>query len=119
MSETFKNLLYLLPDVAYIVELAKSKDSDSLKIRDYLQINGNFMNENEILEESIKKLSSRIQPKEYDLILPDFLFTNTVITVEEKGEEKKPNTEEKVGAEEEAGAEAAKDEKPEKPAEEK
>ena len=88
MSETSKNLLYLLPDVAYIVELVKGKDSDALQISDYLQINGSFMNENEILEESVKKLVGRIKPKEYDLILPDFLFTNTVITVEEKGEEK-------------------------------
>jgi len=88
MAETSKNFIYLLPDVAYIVELAKSKDDESLKIRDYLQVNGNFMDENEILEESIKKLSSRIQPKEYQLVLPDFLFTNTVVNVEETGEEK-------------------------------
>jgi hypothetical protein len=88
MAETSKNFIYLLPDVAYIVELTKSKDDDVLKIRDYLQVNGNFMNDNEILEESIKKLSSRIQPKEYQLVLPDFLFTNTVVNVEETGEDK-------------------------------
>lgn len=88
MADTSKNFIYLLPDVAYIVELAKSKDSDDLKIRDYLQVNGNFMNDNEILEESLKKLSSRIQAKEYELVLPDFLFTNTVVNVEESGEDK-------------------------------
>lgn len=88
MAETTKNFIYLLPDVAYIVELVKTKDDESFKIRDYLQVNGSFMDENEILEESIKKLANRLQSKTYELVLPDFLFTNTVVNVEEAGEEK-------------------------------
>ncbi|MFZ5437716.1 MAG: LytR C-terminal domain-containing protein [Patescibacteria group bacterium] len=88
MAETTKNFIYLLPDVAYIVELVKTKDDESFKIRDYLQVNGSFMDENEILDESIKKLANRLQSKTYELVLPDFLFTNTVVNVEEAGEEK-------------------------------
>ncbi|MCC6711604.1 MAG: LytR C-terminal domain-containing protein [Candidatus Pacebacteria bacterium] len=88
MAETSRNFIYLLPDVAYVVELVKVKDSDLFKVRDYLQINGNFMDENDILAESIKKLSTRIQPKDYELVLPDFLFTNTMVNVKETGTEK-------------------------------
>jgi hypothetical protein len=88
MAETSRNFIYLLPDVAYVVELVKFKDSDIFKVRDYLQINGNFMDENDILAESIKKLSTRIQPKDYELVLPDFLFTNTMVNVKETGTEK-------------------------------
>jgi flagellar biosynthesis GTPase FlhF len=88
MADNSKNFIYLLPDVAYIVELVKAKDSEAFKISDYLQVNGSFMNDNEILEESVKKLSGRIKEKEYELVLPDFLFTNTVINVEESGEDK-------------------------------
>ncbi len=88
MAETTKNFIYLLPDVAYIVELVKAKDDENFKIRDYLQVNGSFMDDNEILTDSIKKLASRLQPKTYELVLPDFLFTNTVVNVEEAGEEK-------------------------------
>ncbi len=87
MADTSKNFIYLLPDVAYIVELVKAKDSEVFKISDYLQVDGNFMNDNEILEESVKKLSGRIQAKEYELVLPDFLFTNTVVNVDQTGEE--------------------------------
>lgn len=88
MADTSRNFIYLLPDVAYVVELVKVKDSDIFKVRDYLQINGNFMDENDILAESIKKLSTRIQPKDYELVLPDFLFTNTMVNVKETGTEK-------------------------------
>jgi len=88
MAETSRNFIYLLPDVAYIVELVKAKDSELFKVRDYLQINGNFMDDNDILAESIKKLSTRIQPKDYELVLPDFLFTNTMVNVKETGTEK-------------------------------
>ncbi|MFH2118293.1 MAG: hypothetical protein ABII10_00960, partial [Candidatus Paceibacterota bacterium] len=86
MADT-KHLLYILPDVAYSVELVPSGDSGGYTIRDYLQVNGDFMNENELLENNLKKLIGKLQPQAYDLILPDFLFTNTVINVDKTGEE--------------------------------
>ena len=82
-----KHLLYLLPDVAYAAELVPSSEGSGYVVRDYLQVNGEFMNENEILEGSLKKLVEKVQPHAYELILPDFLFTNTVVTVDKTGEE--------------------------------
>jgi hypothetical protein len=82
-----KHLLYILPDVAYAVELMPSGESGNFSIRDYLQVNGDFMDENELIEENLKKLISKLQPQAYDLILPDFLFTNTVVNIEKTGEE--------------------------------
>jgi hypothetical protein len=85
MADT-KHLLYLLPDVAYAVELVPSQDG-AYAIRDYLQVNGDFMNENELIEANLKKLVGKLQPQAYDLILPDFLFTNTVVNVDKTGAE--------------------------------
>ena len=88
MSDKTKNLLYLLPDVAYVVELIQGIDEYTYTVKDYLQVNGKFMNENELLEESLKKLVTKIDKKDYDLVLPDFLFTNTIVNIEESGEAK-------------------------------
>lgn len=87
MSESSKNLLYLLPDVAYAVELMQNKDGNGYVVRDFLQVNGEFMDENVILPESVAKLVGKLQPQGYDLILPDFLFTNTVVNVQKTGDE--------------------------------
>ena len=83
-----KHLLYILPDVAYAVELVPGKDGGAYAIRDYLQVNGDFMNEDELLENNLKKLVGKLQPQAYDLVLPDFLFTNTIVNVNETGSEK-------------------------------
>lgn len=87
MTDGVKHLLYLLPDVAYAVELVPGKDGAGYAIRDYLQVNGEFMDDNEILPDSMEKLVTKLQPRPYDLILPDFLFTNTVVNVKKTGEE--------------------------------
>src|SRR3972149_446494 len=87
MADGVKHFLYLLPDVAYAVELVPNKDGNGYIIRDYLQVNGEFMDDNLILPESMEKLADKLQPQAYDLILPDFLFTNTVVNVEKTGEE--------------------------------
>ena len=87
MADGVKHFLYLLPDVAYAIELVANKDGNGYVIRDYLQVNGEFMDDNIILPESMEKLANKLQPQAYDLILPDFLFTNTVVNVEATGEE--------------------------------
>jgi hypothetical protein len=87
MADGVKHFLYLLPDVAYAVELVPNKDGNAYVIRDYLQVNGEFMDDNVILPQSMEKLSGKLQPQPYDLILPDFLFTNTVINVEKTGDD--------------------------------
>src|SRR3972149_7353151 len=87
MADGVKHFLYLLPDVAYAVELVPNKDGNGYIIRDYLQVNGEFMDDNLILPESMEKLADKLQPQAYDLILPDFLFTNTVVNVDKTGEE--------------------------------
>lgn len=86
MAES-KHLLYIFPDVAYAVELAGGKEAGSFVVRDYLQVNGEFMNENELIAENLEKLAGKIQSNSYDLILPDFLFTNTVVNVDKTGED--------------------------------
>src|SRR3989344_555281 len=87
MADGVKHFLYLLPDVAYAIELVANKDGNGYVIRDYLQVNGEFMDDNIILPESMEKLANKLQPQAYDLILPDFLFTNTVVNVDQTGEE--------------------------------
>jgi hypothetical protein len=86
MADT-KHLLYILADVAYAVELVPDEETKGYAIRDYLQVNGEFMNENELLVESLQKLADKVQPHAYELVLPDFLFTNTVVNVDKTGEE--------------------------------
>lgn len=86
MADT-THLLYLLPDVAYAVELVPGKEAGSFVIRDYLQVNGEFMNEDELLAENLGKLAGKLPPRTYDVVLPDFLFTNTVVNVGQTGEE--------------------------------
>lgn len=87
MADGVKHFLYLLPDVAYAIELVPNKDGNGYVIRDYLQVNGEFMDDNIILPESMEKLANKLQPQAYDLILPDFLFTNTVVNVDQTGDE--------------------------------
>ena len=83
-----KKLLYILPDVAYIAELLPGKKPSTFSISSFLQINGEYMDDNEFIGENVLKLFKKIDPAEYRLILPDFLFTNTIINVKEKSETK-------------------------------
>mgnify|MGYP005838099369 CR=1 FL=1 len=87
MLNTHK-LLYILPDVAYVAELLPSKKPATFSISSFLQINGNYMDDNEFIAENILKLFKKIDPEEYQLILPDFLFTNTIVNVKEKSDTK-------------------------------
>jgi hypothetical protein len=81
MLNTHK-LLYILPDLSYVAELLPGKKELTFSIQSFRQINGEFLNENEILPGSVEKLFSKLEEEEYHLILPDFLFTNTIVNIE-------------------------------------
>lgn len=84
-----QKLLYVLPDLAYIAELLPDKKPYSFAIQSFKQINGEFLNETEFIPENIVKLINKLdEGEEYFLILPDFLFTNTIVSVKETSETK-------------------------------
>jgi hypothetical protein len=57
-------------------------------IQAFRQINGEFINEEEEFIWQHRKLFSKLEPEHYRLVLPDFLFTNTIIEVQETNETK-------------------------------
>jgi hypothetical protein len=81
-----KKLLYILPDSALIAELLPTKKAHSFAVQSFRQINGSFIGENEFIAENIEKLLKKIEPDEYTLVLPDFLFTNTIVDVHHTSE---------------------------------
>lgn len=76
-----KKLLYILPDVAYLAELLPTKKEHSFAIQTFRQINGEFIDDNEFIADNVAKLIKKIDAETYHLILPDFLFTNTIVEV--------------------------------------
>ena len=78
-----KKLLYILPDTAYIAELLAGKKPHTFVVQAFHQVNGEFMNDDEFLVENIEKLIKKIDPETYHVILPDYLFTNTIVDVAE------------------------------------
>lgn len=83
-----KKLLYILPDLAYIADLLPAKKEHEFAIQSFRQINGEFLDENEFVEKNLAKLVEKIESDEYHLILPDFLFTNTIVEVNESSDHK-------------------------------
>lgn len=81
-----KKLLYILPDAAYIAEVLPTKKAHTFSIHAFRQINGSFITEDEFIAENVKKLIHKIEAEDYHLILPDFLFTNTIIDIKETKE---------------------------------
>lgn len=75
-----------MPDSAYLAELLPTKKPHTFAIQVFRQINGEFLDDNEFIAENIDKLIKKIDPDEYHLILPDFLFTNTMVDVNETSE---------------------------------
>lgn len=84
---TEQRLLYLLSDLAYIAKLIPGKKAHEFAISDFHQINGQFVDENQLLATNIEKLMDKLEEGAYQLILPDFLFTNTIISLEVESEE--------------------------------
>ncbi len=87
MLDTHK-LLYILPDVAYVAELLPGKKEHTFVVHSFRQINGEFIDDNELIAKNIEKLFSKLTPDTYQLILPDFLFTSTILEVKETSESK-------------------------------
>jgi hypothetical protein len=87
MIETQK-LLYIFPDVAYVAELIPGKKEHTYSIQSFRQINGQFISETDLIAKNILKLLTKLNPDSYQLILPDFLFTNTIVEIKEKSENK-------------------------------
>lgn len=84
-----RKLLFILPDVAYIAELLPAKKEHTFAIQAFRQINGEFLTEDDdLIADNIEKLFSKIEPETYHLILPDFLFTNTILEIKETQEAK-------------------------------
>lgn len=84
-----QKLIYLLPDVTYLAELLPTKKEHTFAIQTFRQINGEFFNdEDELIAANCEKLLSKIDPEEYQLILPDFLFTNSIVSIAETSEAK-------------------------------
>lgn len=84
-----QKLLYVLPDLAYIAELLPDKKPHTFAIQSFKQINGEFLNEKEFLAANVVKLVNKLEEGEdYFLILPDFLFTNTIVSVKETSDAK-------------------------------
>lgn len=80
-------LLYILADLAYVAKLTPSKKTGDFAMTDFHQINGEFMDENVLLRNNIDKLFSKLEPDSYRLVLPDFLFTSTILNIEVDSEE--------------------------------
>lgn len=84
-----RKLLYILPDMAYVAELLPTKKEHTFSIQSFRQINGEFLTEDDdLIAENIEKLFSKLEPETYHLVLPDFLFTNTILEIKETQESK-------------------------------
>ncbi len=81
-----KKFLYIFPDSTCIAEVLPTKKEHVFAIQSFRQINGEFLDENEFLAENMEKLMAKIDPEEYVLVLPDFLFTNTILNLEDTTE---------------------------------
>lgn len=84
---TDTRLLYLLADLAYVAKLIPAKKAHDFVLADFRQINGEFLDENILLEANLAKLFSKLEAGSYKLVLPDFLFTSTIVNLELANEE--------------------------------
>ena len=84
---TDTRLLYILSDLAYVAKLIPGKKAHDFVLSDFRQINGEFLDENVLLESNLTKLFSKLEAGSYKLILPDFLFTSTIVNLELENEE--------------------------------
>jgi len=84
-----QKLLYILPDLAYIAELLPDKKPHAFSIQSFKQVNGEFFKSNKLIPEHVAKLFNKLDEGEtYTIVLPDFLFTNTIVSVKETAESK-------------------------------
>ena len=81
-----QKILYILPDLAYLAELLPGKKPHSFVIQSFKQYNGELMDGGKFIEENLLRLFKKLEPEEYDVVLSDELFANTIIDVEKKTE---------------------------------
>lgn len=91
MASSDNLLLYILPDLAYIAKLVPAKKEHDFNISEFRQINGEFLDDNILLEKNLDKLLAKLEKGSYRLILPDFLFTSTIVNIEAKTQEEVKN----------------------------
>lgn len=83
-----KKLLYILPEVAYITEVLPDKKPFSFVVHSFTQVNGLFLEDENFVAANIIKLFGKLEKDEqYHVILPDFLFTNTIVSIKEKSDQ--------------------------------
>lgn len=88
MIDTTK-LLIILPDVAYVAELLEGKKPYTFTLHACKQVNGDFVTKKGPSAEAIAKLFQKLESGEsYHLVLPDALFIDTIVSVDETTESK-------------------------------
>ncbi len=85
MLNTHK-LLYILPDLAYLSELLPGKKEHSFEVQSFKQYNGKLIENGKFITQNLHSLIRKLDEDEYEFILPDDLFTNTIINVERQTE---------------------------------
>ncbi len=85
-----QQLLYILPDLAYLAEFLPGKQPHTFTVASFKQFNGKLMNDGKLIYENLNKLIDRVQDKlgeaQLDVVLADDVFTNTMINIEKKTE---------------------------------
>ncbi|KUK79776.1 MAG: hypothetical protein XD95_0130 [Microgenomates bacterium 39_7] len=81
-----QKILYILPDLAYLAELLPGKKPHSFVIQSFKQYNGELMESGKFIYENLLRLFKKLEAEEYDIVLSDDLFANTIIDVERKTE---------------------------------
>ncbi len=76
-------LLYVLPEMAFTASVGEAPGQSTFFVQSFHQINGEFMKDENFLFENLKKLFERVEEDAYTLVLPDFLFTDTIVNVPE------------------------------------
>jgi len=79
-------LLYVLPDLAYLAELLPGKKEHFFEVQGFKQYNGKLIENGKFITENLHSLIRKLDEDEYELVLPDDLFTNTIINVERESE---------------------------------
>lgn len=83
-----QKILYILPNIVYVADLLATKKEYTYSIHSFRQINGHFLDDNEFVAENLSKLVDKLDEGSYQLVLPDYLFTNTIVGVKETSEQK-------------------------------
>lgn len=84
-----KKILFILSDVAYSAELLPDKKPLSFVLQSCVQLNGSFIEDKVLNITNLSKLFAKLDPTEsYQVILPDELFINTILSIKEVGDAK-------------------------------